>query len=167
MPTINATPGEADSNSYGTLEEAETYMESRLHITNWSDASDDEKDSALIWATRLIDATVRFTGVKASVEQALEWPRTGMYDRSSNAIDDDVIPQQLKDVQFELALLLLVSDRTVESDVAAQGITDIKAGPVSLSFKESIEMNQAVPANLRVMFPHSWLMVPEPWALVV
>ena len=45
--TIIATPGASNANSYVTLANAETFFESRLHKTDWTDATDANKNIAL------------------------------------------------------------------------------------------------------------------------
>jgi hypothetical protein len=166
MPTIVATAGASNANSYVTLAEAETYMETRLHKTAWEDAESSEKEAALIWAARLIDRTMRFNGTKVASTQALAWPRSGLTDESGFAVAENSVPQIIKDLQVELAFLLLSSDRTAESSVGAQGITDIKAGPVSLSFKDEITI-KTVPDTLLATIPVEWTWRKVPYPLVV
>jgi hypothetical protein len=157
MPTIIATAGGATSNSYETLAEASTYFDERLPLpTPWI-ASGDTSIRALIMATRVLDAMAqpyktfmpgegayfiqrkKWTGAPATTTQRLAWPRTGMYDSNGNLIASDVIPQALKDAESELAGQLI-----------------IKAGSVSLSFKEMIEQHVLPSAVLNLM-PPSWL----------
>lgn len=165
MPSaIVETVGASNANSYGTLAEANTYFGDRLHASAWTSATNDNKTAALLWAAKLLDRSVVLNGTRASATQALNWPRDGMEDESGNEIANNVVPQVVKDVQFELAILLLSSDRSLENQASAQGLTSLKAGPVSLSFKDKIEVN-IVPNTLIAMFPISWLgstLVPHP-----
>jgi hypothetical protein len=106
MPTIVATPGAANANSYLTRAEAQAYFDARLSVAGWDDA--DDQDVLLIMATRVIDAIARplktfvpaqggiaayyrtrrtWTGAPASTTQRLAWPRTGMYDGNGNSLD--------------------------------------------------------------------------------
>lgn len=152
-----ATPGAADANSYLTVAEADAYFETRLQATRWTSIVDDVvKETALIMATRVIDSRICFTGVAATGTQALAWPRAGMFNRNGFAIGEDVVPQALKDATAELAYMLLASDVTLESDAAVQGISRIKAGPVDISFRDSIE-SRDVPSNVSELFVPSWL----------
>jgi hypothetical protein len=174
MPTIIATAGGATSNSYETLAEASTYFDERLPLpTPWI-ASGDTSIRALIMATRVLDAMAqpyktfmpgegayfiqrkKWTGAPATTTQRLAWPRTGMYDSNGNLIASDVIPQALKDAESELAGQLIIADTTLDNDITVQGITSIKAGSVSLSFKEMIEQHVLPSAVLNLM-PPSWL----------
>lgn len=155
--TLDSTIGGASSNSFGSLAEAEAYFEARLYSDAWSGAaSDDVKKQALIMATQQIVNETCWTGSPATTTQALPWARTGMYDRNGNAIASNVIPQDLKNAQFEMALALLKSDRTTESDVEALGLTKLKAGPVELGFSGEAKAS-VVTSFVRGMLPSSWL----------
>jgi hypothetical protein len=171
---LDATVGGPSSNSYLTVAEADAYFDTRLFSTVWTSATTQQKEAALIQATRTIDAkvtqpwtfenlpdgfTIRrvallgpdqkaftvWNGEPASSTQALAWPRTGMVDKLGNELADDVIPQGLKDAVCELALLLLQSDRTVENPAAVAGLKALTAGPVSLEFTDPPPNPQLLP----------------------
>lgn len=174
MPTIDASVGGPASNSYETLGEAATYFDERLPLpTPWV-ASGDASVRALIMSTRVLDAmsvphrTLRkgcdcnfyytsrqWTGLPASATQRLAWPRTGMFDRNGNAIASNVIPQELKDAESELAGQLLIQDTTLDNAVIIGGITSVRAGSVSVSFKDSIDAHVLPDAVINLM-PQSW-----------
>lgn len=155
MPTIIATPGAADANSYATLAEAITYFDSHLYGTAWAAASQANREKALIMATRLLDAWFVWTGGASTSTQALGWPRTGMESRNGYAIGDTIIPQELKNAQAEFANGLIAANLSETNDVAAQGITEIKAGPVAVKFKEAIA-RRVVPEVVSELIPPSW-----------
>lgn len=62
------------TNSYISLEDAETYFSNRLHSTVWSSASATDKDKALITATKRINS-LRFKGFVCDQTQPLQFPR--------------------------------------------------------------------------------------------
>jgi hypothetical protein len=113
--TIDATVGGADANSFGTLNEADAYMESRLNASAWeSDASTDDKNRALAEATREL-SSLPWQGVRASDTQALAWPRELVRDPddpSHNYFDRDEIPARVKRATFELALAFIKAGTT-------------------------------------------------------
>jgi hypothetical protein len=117
--TIVATVGGASSNSFVTLSEANTFMESRLNASTWeTDATTDDKNRALVEATRYL-SHLGWQGRKATDEQALNWPRQWVLDpESPNAFyyDTDVIPQRVKDATCELAFQFVKAGTT---DIAA------------------------------------------------
>lgn len=126
---LDATVGGANSNSYSTEAEADAYMATRLHASVWSSATSADKVAVLIWATRLLDQ-LSWQGAKASEAQALRWPRSGVVDRDGYSVDDDIIPQDLKDACAEYALSLLSTDLTAAPDTA--GFSKLKVGSIEL-----------------------------------
>ena len=72
--TITATLSSASANSYVTLAEANTYFETVPDSTTWDDKTVDQKNRALIAATRWIDTFV-FYGDRCDNGQALKFPR--------------------------------------------------------------------------------------------
>jgi len=172
MPTIIATPGAANANSYLTLAEAQAYFDARLPLAGWDDA--DDQSVLVIMATRVLEmmfvghrrldrgkdgdfyiTTPKWTGAPSTTTQRLAWPRTGMLDRNGNAIAVDVVPQDLKDATAELAGQLGNADRTLDNDVIVQGLTSIKAESVALAFKDMIEP--------RVLPDAVWNLMPDSW----
>lgn len=176
MPvTLDATVAGAASNAYLTLVEAQAYFDTRLPVAGWDDA--DDQSVLLIMATRILDALARpfrilvpeqggvpayyqtrrqWTGLPATTTQKLAWPRIGMYSSNAVLIDSDVIPTELKDAVAELAGQLGIADRTLDNDVIIQGITSLRAGPISLSFKNNI-IPQVIPDSVYNLIPTSWL----------
>jgi len=120
------------------------------------DDADDAVARLLIQATRWIRAKTCWTGSPASTTQALPWPRTGMLDGNGNAIPANVIPEDLKVATVTLAVLLAKEDVTAGNEIALQGITKVKAGPVELNFKDDIAVS-ALPGSVSGLFPASWL----------
>lgn len=149
MPTIvlETGVGLANANSYASRAEGDAYADTRLNATSWTGASDDDKDRALIQATRTIDQEFQFNGYKANSAQALQWPRIECPDPDapgySSAIalqfipgayvDPTEIPQAVKDATCELAIALLIGDRT--GDAQAEGIKKVEiAGALAIEF---------------------------------
>lgn len=180
MPTVVATPNTFDANSYTTRTRGDSYYGVRLFATAWTGASADTKDTALIMATRVMDAsltarrvfsppvgskagyyTVRptWTGMRSALNLSkLAWGRIGMVDRNGVAIDETVFPDELQDATAELAGQLIKADRTLDNNIALKGITDIKAGPVSLSFASgAAAFSQGLPQAVLDLLVPTWL----------
>lgn len=175
--TLVADVGSATANSYLTLAEAEAYHETRLRVNSWDSA--ESQEALLIQATRVMEAMFSpgkktlirpdppaapyfltrptWTGTVASSTQRLLWPRIGMYSRTGVAIPSNVIPQELKDAVAELAIQLSSSDRLLDNDVAVQGISSVRAGSVSVSFKNNIEIAKVIPEIVASFLVPSWL----------
>lgn len=81
---------------YQTIAEAQIYMDTRLHVEAWEEASDADKDKALIMATRIIDG-FNYLGDKSNEDQENQFPRGG----------DAEVPEAIKQACAEIALRLL------------------------------------------------------------
>lgn len=134
MPTLDATVGGTDSNSYATRAEANTYFDNRLNATTWSALSDDDKDRALITATSRIEQE-SFVGTVADEDQALQWPRDGVVDRNGNEVLETEIPQQVKNAQYEYALTL-TGGTTQLLPSGLDQFTEVKVGSIQVKMKD-------------------------------
>lgn len=172
---VVATPNSATANSFITLDEYAYYHARRFPLDPPVVVTGDVAARNVIMATRVLCAMVvprktmrwdkegkpfyytsrAWTGTIATATQVLAWGRDGMLDRLGRAIANNVIPQELKDATAELAGQLGNSDRTLDNDVAVQGITSIKAGSVALTFKEMISV-QVLPDMVLNLMPPSW-----------
>ena len=150
------TAGAANANAYVSLEVAEQYHADRPPAeTTWADASDEEKTAAVLWATKLLDSLIDWSGYVVDDVQALLWPRNGLLYPSGFHVPNNVIPIHLQHATAEYARQLLVSDRAADSGIETQGITSLKAGPVSLSFKDAVAA-KAVPDAVFHLIPRDW-----------
>lgn len=182
MPiTITSTPGAIDANSFASRDEVNTYHATRIPLSTPWVTTGDPAAQLIITAQRMITNLFsgkrvlirpsngkdkpyyltyrRWTGEIASDTQALPWPRIGMYDRYGRAIGSDVIPQDLKDAQAELAGLLAITDRTLDNDITVQGIEEIVAGPIELKFREMSLIDgtsNTLPESVLNMLVPSW-----------
>jgi hypothetical protein len=96
---------------------------------------EDIKIPSLIMAQQWMTTLIVWTGFYATNTQRLPWPRNSMWARNDQVyVQPDAIPDEVKWAQFEQARLFQVADRTLENDIAAQGLSSLSAGPVSLSW---------------------------------
>lgn len=179
-PTIDATPGSATANSYATLAEVNTYFESRLPLDPVWDPTDAVAIPRILTAARML--TTAFSGLKrlvtpksgepyyligmkwngtpAFADQAMDMPRTGLVDRLGRPVDETVVPIEIKYAHAELSGQLSLTDRTLENEIAAQGITAIKAGPVSVNFSSDFDAFTrtalVLPDHVLALIPPSW-----------
>lgn len=176
--TIVSTPGAVNANSYLEVAEATAYFATRVGITAWDNA--DDQALLLVMATRVMEAMFgsarrelihqplrgsiaayyltypTWTGFATTTTQALTWPRTGMFTRTGVAIGTMIIPQEIKNATAELAGQLAIGDRTLDNEVIAQGLTSLKAGSVSLTFKSDFTFN-VIPTAVWNLLVQSWL----------
>lgn len=106
--------GRSDANSYASAADGDAYHEGHLYGTAWTAASVANREKALVFATRLIDAEYQFSGTRAHEAQALQWPRVDCRnaDEANGLVPDSVVPRGVQDATCELARELLIADRT-------------------------------------------------------
>jgi len=117
--------GRVDANSYASAADGDAYHDGHLYASAWTAATTANKEAALVFATRLIDSQVQFSGWRAHDEQALQWPRESCPDpdrglaiaivlrlRAGNFVDSDVVPKNILNATCEMARELLIADRT-------------------------------------------------------
>lgn len=113
------------SNSYCTVATAETYFDARLHAAVWTGADDEDKERALIQATRALDAYVAWT----------EQP------------DKAAPPQAVVDATCELALVLLAGDVQAKDDM--DGIQQVSIAGMSITVAGAGK--RIIPAHVALM----------------
>lgn len=137
--TLITTPGNAASDSYASLVDALAYHASRGNAA-WAAASDTDREPALRRATVWLDASYRdrWPGLRVYRRlQALEWPRSAVFDRDGWAVDYTTIPPEITQATCEAALRELATPGSLSPDyVASQQVAATSAGPVSVTFRD-------------------------------
>jgi len=156
VSTLDATAGGASANTYVTLAVANQYHLDRPAVgTTWSAALPEAKNAAILWATKLLDSRINWTGVVVTSTQALLWPRYGMYYRNGYSVLSTVIPVELQEACAEFARQLLADDRAGDSSVETLGLTEFATGSLKLKFKGSGD-TRLIPGAVRNLLPVGW-----------
>ena len=106
----------------------------------WSAYDASTQERAIRVATLYLDQTYgnRWRGYRKSKDQALDWPRSGVYDDDDYAIDADTLPIKLQRACAELALDVGAGDE-LDPDLAAGSAPIVeessKLGPLAESVK--------------------------------
>lgn len=123
MPTITATAGAINANSYVTREEWDAYIaETYGAVVQGVNAED--KESALIRAARRMQE-LRWHGTKTANTQALAFPRSNLVDpdaapSSVTYFSTSAIPTRVKRGQCELAYAYLQGfDENADASIAS------------------------------------------------
>lgn len=126
---LDANPGSVTANTYALLVDAEAYALTLPVVNSWSGATDPQKNAALVQATRMMDA-MRWVGLRGSVAQPLQWPRTFVVDREGWFVSSSTIPTKIRDACCEFAIRLIADDRAADSG----GLTPetLKVGSIDL-----------------------------------
>lgn len=149
-----ATAGSPTANSYVTLAAATELLDGRLHTEPWAAGAmpADDNTRALIWATRLLDEQVRWSGTPLTRTQALAWPMTGQLDQWGRPVDQATIPQV---VQLATALYALALRRDTSEDVGMQEqmyLASVKDRDTELVFRAHgmpVSPAQRLPTEIR------------------
>lgn len=154
---LDATPGGASANSYSTRAEADAYHESRLHSSVWTAADPVTKDTALVMATRLLDAMYNWRLYATTSSQSLAWPRSGMLAANErDYVPNDQVPPELKEATAEFARQLISEDTSANNEIAAKGLTSLRAGPVAFTFDQAYVQTKTVPDAVVNLMPPWW-----------
>lgn len=154
MPAaIDATVAGASANSYVSLASADTYFETTPESASWTDKTTDQKNRALISATRWIDA-LTFYGDRCTTTQALKWPREN-YKVDGNDLSCTVIPTEIKTATYELARALANDTDAITSSTGTSGLYDqVELGDLKVKYNKS---SQAVGLVTNVFDVYPWL----------
>jgi hypothetical protein len=151
--TITATLSSASANSYVTLAEANTYFETVPDSTTWDNKSDDQKNRALIAATRWIDSFVYF-GDRCDHGQALKFPRNN-YQVDDVELACTAIPANIKYAQYELARALANDTDAMTGNIGTNGnIAEAKLGDLAVKYNIASQGTGSV-NNIMDVYP--WL----------
>lgn len=131
MPTVIATVGAVDANSYVTVAETDAYFADSFGRGRWGSASQTDREALVITASRTLDQYMTWAGQKTTEEQSMEWPRTGTYGKTHIPYPDDIIPGPVKFATMELAYYILENGSLSFAD---QTVDMVKVGPIEVEF---------------------------------
>lgn len=150
---IDATLKGSSSNSYVTLAEANSYFETAPSSSTWDDKTDDQKNRALISATRWIDS-LNFYGDRCDTSQALSWPRNN-YHVDRVELTCSAIPAEIKYATYELARALANDTDAVTGNTGTTGLYDkVKLGELEVEYNTK---SQAVGTINNIFDVYPWL----------
>ena len=151
--TIDATLKGASANSYVTLADANSYFETVPDSSTWVDKTDDQKNRAIISATRWIDA-LSFYGNRCTETQALKWPRED-YKVDGIELACTLIPVGIKVATYELARALANDTDAITGSTGTTGLYDeVELGELKVKYKAS-SMTPGMVNNVFDLYP--WL----------
>ena len=132
--SIDATPNGANSDSFMTVAEADSYWATNLYATTWDAGTTANKEKALTMATRILDEKVAWSGTRATSAQALGWGRTDVY-WDGITVESTTVPIQIKNATAQFAGDLLVSNLTANSE--GKGLNSLRVGEITLDFDKT------------------------------
>lgn len=143
------------TNSYEAVADADEYFATRSASEDWSTASVEVKESALITATAIVDENP-WIGSAVSPSQALAWPRTGAVYSDMKlglvvTVDSDEVPTRVLIAVREQALHLIQNGPAIMGGSVEQIFESITVGPISLSDSNSKRSTPKTPPTVKNM----------------
>jgi len=146
-----------NTNSYVEIADADTYFETRIDSAEWTSATDEIKEQALVTASQLVDNHA-WIGSAVSSSQALAWPRKNAIYNDDRlglqvTIAENEVPSRVKTAVYEQALhlvnnedLLAGTTQTFESiSVGSISLTDSNSDVTRTSISPSVVMRPIRP----------------------
>lgn len=133
MADVIAEVGGTTSNSYITVEEADAYFGDSFGKGLWAQAAASDQEALVITSSRTLDQYISWFGDKTNQAQSMEWPRTGVYDKTGRLYPSTTIPSTIKFAAYELAYYMLQNGGISFQE---QNIDSVKVGPVEVDFTE-------------------------------
>lgn len=139
--TVETGSGSSSANSYCSTATATSYHETYGNPTAWSSASLLEQQDALRQATRALD--IRYgtwwSGMRVSSTQALDWPRSYVYDAAGYPISTTTIPTRLQQATAILALLHIqgediLPDTQTAADIKSETLSSASGASKSVTY---------------------------------
>lgn len=143
------------ANAYASIANADAYHAGSINGLAWDGVPDaDQRARALVQATRTLDSLCDWPGQRATLTQALDWPRSGVVYRGLN-LGTAVVPVALVQATCEFArLLLTVGDPTLDGDDAGN-IASETIGPLKTDYRapagygdKAAQLDQALPRSV-------------------
>lgn len=121
------------TNTYIELADATIYMDNLLYGTSWAFLDADTQNRALLSAFLVIEKQA-WDGAKTDPDQEAQFPRTGLTDKNSVAVDSATVPYQVENGQCELALLMSLDEDLATSGGQGNDKKRLAAGSASIEY---------------------------------
>lgn len=142
--TVETGVGLSTADSYISVADADTYHSSRGNVA-WDDLdATDDKEPALRRATDYMVQVyrTRWKGVRMQADQALDWPRSGVYSEpfmyggigeQPYLVDDDIVPTEVARACAKLALKAASAELAPDLERATKRE---KVGPLEVEYMD-------------------------------
>lgn len=136
--TVETGEGSATSDTFVSLADFRSYWDAR-GATEPTSATDAAAEAALRQAADYLGLAYRWSGRPTNSDQALCWPRYGVYDPVGTLIEDDAIPVVVIRAQMILAFQALSQSLlTTEESASTAGAVieqEVKVGSIATRTK--------------------------------
>jgi hypothetical protein len=153
--------GLANANVYADVAEAAQYLENTGRKDAWAAFSTAEKSAALIQGADYIDQKFRrsFKGIRFSSAQALEWPRSQVYNELGELVPADEIPVEIGEASIEYAFEAASAPLAPTPEVSATGAQVTKQRDKVDVLETETAYSDKYPPTLSKSFPRAKLVI--------
>ena len=143
MPASESAPfviengqGLNNANTFVSVEYADAYVATYGNDSLWLASSAAEKRDALRQASRWLSMRHRFYGETVRIDQALAFPRFGLFDENGFFVTHETVPLRVQEATVVVAIAIRNNTfapfpaEPAESNVTSESIS---VGPISLS----------------------------------
>lgn len=125
--------GLSTANALISVAEADQIIENYGDDSTWSGSTDSVKQNAIREATRYMNVHYIWKGYRTVDGQALQWPREWVYDDEDVYVDNDTIPEKVKEACAYLALQVVSGETLLEDFTNAAKVKRTKEviGPLA------------------------------------
>lgn len=132
----------AGANSYASVTDATDYFTPDINFSAiWNALTATQQQHRLAWATRILDQKTYWRGTRTANTQALRWPRSGVYSKDGELVDDDEIPIEIVAATCELAKYLNTSTNDLTVGPDATNLKRVKADVVELEYQDGVQQS--------------------------
>lgn len=153
--------GVTGANSYVTVSGVGVYA-TTYGYTDWTAATSTVKEQSLMRAMRYIEA-LPWKGVKYDQTQALEFPRSEMYDKDERLVADDTVPIVVVEALCEACMLslpdsaiVLQPNLTKDDFVNYEQVTGAVTVSYSINNSSLINRSKIIESKLRGLVKSSF-----------
>lgn len=104
----------ANANALVSVADADQIIANYGDSSDWSGASQADKENAIREATRYLNLHYIWYGYKVDEDQTCQWPRYSMYDEDGNSVSWEIVPERVKEACAHLALQVIDGDTLLE-----------------------------------------------------
>jgi len=122
--------GVPEANAYVDISFAGNYLMGG-RLARFTELSEDEKKSAIIAGSQLVDISYEWLGNRKTLEQGLAWPRTGV---ELDGFTVDGVPAAVKKAACEAAWLSMTEDSLFSTENNKEVIREHIEGAVDVSY---------------------------------
>lgn len=129
----------SDANSFTSVEFADDYVDTNIHISaDWLALEEGTKQRLLVRASLYLSRMILWEGTRIDEDSGLPWPRAGVYNIDGFLVDEDVIPIELQQATVELAVHFMSGDLASTASTTS-ALEEIVVDVIELKYADPVD----------------------------